>query len=127
MVGRTPRGSEAIERQQIFIPRHHLGAAQRIWLVENRAAPEPIGRAGKEPVAFDEKELQRAGSRLRQFRAGLADYRHGRWKEAIRAFEEVLEMNPADKTAKLYVERCQHLQEKPPAGEWNGVWVMEEK
>ncbi len=64
---------------------------------------------------------------LRQFRAGLADYRHGRWKEAIRAFEEVLEMNPADKTAKLYVERCHHLQEKPPKGEWSGVWVMEEK
>jgi adenylate cyclase len=64
---------------------------------------------------------------LRQFRTGLADYRHGRWKEAIASFEEILAMNPVDKTAKLYLERCRHLQEKPPEGEWNGVWVMEDK
>jgi len=64
---------------------------------------------------------------LRQFRSGLADYRQARWNEALTAFQEVLDLNPNDKTAKLYVERCRHLQEKPPAGPWNGVWVMEDK
>jgi adenylate cyclase len=64
---------------------------------------------------------------LRQFRSGLADYRHRRWKEAITAFEEVLSINPNDKTAKLYLERTRHMQDQPPPDDWNGVWVMEGK
>ena len=36
-------------------------------------------------------------------------------------------MNPADKAARLYVERCRHLAEHPPGDDWNGVWVMESK
>ena len=36
-------------------------------------------------------------------------------------------MNPADKAAKLYVERCRYLAEHPPGEDWNGVWVMESK
>jgi len=64
---------------------------------------------------------------LRQFRAGLADYRNGLWAKAKCSFEEVLALNPTDKTAMLYVKRCEHLQENPPAGQWDGVWVMEDK
>ena len=64
---------------------------------------------------------------LRQFRAGLADYRNGLWAKAKCSFEEVLALNPADKTAMLYVRRCEHLQENPPVGQWDGVWVMEDK
>ena len=64
---------------------------------------------------------------LRQFKAGLVKYRQREWQEAIRAFEEVLGMNPADKAAKLYVERCRHLAENPPGEDWDGVWVLESK
>lgn len=64
---------------------------------------------------------------LRQFRAGLADYRNGSWSKAISSFDEVLAINDADKTAKLYIERCHHLQKNPPAGHWDGIWVMEDK
>ena len=39
---------------------------------------------------------------------------------------KVLELNPSDKAAKLYIERCDHLIANPPA-DWDGVWVMESK
>ena len=64
---------------------------------------------------------------LGYFRDGLAKYRAGRWNDAQALFSQVLSLNPADKSAKLYVERCHYLAENPPDGEWNGVWVMESK
>ena len=64
---------------------------------------------------------------LRQFKAGLVQYRQRKWKDAARAFEEVLGFNPADKAARIYIERCKHLTEQPPGEDWDGVWVMESK
>jgi adenylate cyclase len=64
---------------------------------------------------------------LRHFRAGLSFYRQRRWKDAATAFDDVLAINPRDKTAALYVERCAYLQETPPAEYWEGVWVMADK
>jgi adenylate cyclase len=64
---------------------------------------------------------------LGYFRDGLAKYRQGKWNDAVKQFSEVAGMNPADKAAKLYVERCEYLKEHPPEGDWNGVWVMESK
>lgn len=64
---------------------------------------------------------------LHLFKAGLVKYRSRKWDEAVAAFEEVLSLNPADKAAKLYVERCGHLAAHPVADDWDGVWVMESK
>jgi adenylate cyclase len=63
---------------------------------------------------------------LGHFRDGLAKYRAGNFAQAGELFARVAEINPADKAAKVYVERCAHLAEHPPA-DWHGVWVMEEK
>ncbi len=64
---------------------------------------------------------------LSSFRNGVTLYRQKRWKDAIREFEEVLACQPADKPAKLYIERCRHFMEAPPPEDWNGVWVMDSK
>jgi len=64
---------------------------------------------------------------LRQFKSGLQFYRQQRWDEAISAFDEVQKLNPADKAALIYRERCQHLKQQPPGKDWDGVWVMESK
>lgn len=53
--------------------------------------------------------------------------RFAKWNDAVRQFSEVVSMNPADKAARLYVERCRYLTEHPPGNDWNGVWVMESK
>ena len=64
---------------------------------------------------------------VNQFKDGLAKYRAGKWDAAIGAFREALSLNPHDKLSEIYIGRCEKLKSAPPEGEWNGVWVMEEK
>ena len=39
----------------------------------------------------------------------------------------MLALNDHDKSAKLYIERCDHFIANPPGDDWDGVWVMESK
>jgi len=64
---------------------------------------------------------------LGYFRDGLARYRQGSFSAAAELFSRVTGLNPGDKAAKLYIERCAHLEKTPPPEGWSGVWVMEEK
>lgn len=64
---------------------------------------------------------------LRLFKSGLAKYRKQEWLPATEVFSEVLELNPHDKAAQLYIERCHHFIAAPPGSDWDGVWVMESK
>ena len=64
---------------------------------------------------------------LGYFRDGLTKYRQRKWNDAVKQFSEVVALNPADRAARLYVERCRHLAEHPPGDDWNGVWVMQSK
>jgi adenylate cyclase len=64
---------------------------------------------------------------LGHFKHGLESYRARRWDAAIKAFEEILRLNPRDKASKMYVSRCQVLKENPPGDAWDGVFVMETK
>jgi adenylate cyclase len=64
---------------------------------------------------------------VNRFNDGIAKFRAARWDGAISAFSEVLRLNPQDKLSEIYIERCNLLKRHPPAGEWDGVWVMNEK
>lgn len=64
---------------------------------------------------------------LAYFRDGLAKYRQAKWQGAVKQFEQVLALNPEDKAAKLYLQRCQQLAANPPDADWDGVWVMDSK
>ncbi len=61
------------------------------------------------------------------FKSGIKYYREAKWDKAIDAFKEALALNPNDKLSTTYIERCNHMKENPPDGEWNGVWVMTSK
>jgi adenylate cyclase len=64
---------------------------------------------------------------VNQFKDGMGKYRGGKWDAAIASFREALLLNPHDKLSEIYIERCETLKASPPEGEWNGVWVMDEK
>ena len=64
---------------------------------------------------------------VNHFKDGLTKYRAGKWDPAISAFKEALAANPADKLSNIYIERCLKMKKTPPKGEWDGVWVMEDK
>jgi len=61
------------------------------------------------------------------FKEGMFMYRKAKWDNAIESFKEAADKNPNDKLTRLYIERCEHLKESPPEGEWDGVWVMKTK
>ncbi len=48
-------------------------------------------------------------------------------EEAATAFKEALRLHPQDQLSRIYVQRCMSLKARPPAGSWDGVWVMDEK
>jgi adenylate cyclase len=64
---------------------------------------------------------------VNQFSDGIGKYRAGRWDEAATAFKEALRLHPDDQLSQIYVQRCLSLKARPPAGSWDGVWVMDEK
>ena len=74
-----------------------------------------------------DESYPRMSDALGRFRDGLAKYRRRQFGPARALFQEVLEINPDDKAANLYVGRCDLLTETPPPDDWEGVWVMEGK
>jgi adenylate cyclase len=64
---------------------------------------------------------------LSKFRDGMEGYQAARWKEAKKAFEEVLVLNPNDRCSQVYSERCDHLMENGDPDSWDGVWVLSSK
>lgn len=61
------------------------------------------------------------------FEEGLAKYRQGAWENAIDCFNRVLAIHPDDHPSHMYIERCRHLKENPPEGQWDGVFTMTKK
>jgi adenylate cyclase len=93
-----------------------------------------VVKGKSEPVAIyevmdhhTEEDYPHMMEALRHFREGLSQYRRSRFKEALAAFREVHALNDADKSAVLYIQRCEHFISSPPADDWNGVWIMEGK
>ena len=67
---------------------------------------------------------------LSLFKDGLLKYREMNWDGAQAQFEKCLELNPKDAASKMYLERCELLRQSPPPlvdGQWDGVWIMDEK
>ena len=85
------------------------------------------GRRLRGPRLPHRGDVPRISDALGHFRDALAKYRRRQFAPAKALFEEVLAINPDDKAAKLYIERCNLLAANPPAPDWEGVWVMESK
>ena len=61
------------------------------------------------------------------FNDGYRSWNEAKWDQAIKLFKDVKKINPNDKAAQLYLDRCDHMKKNPPKGEWDGVWVMTTK
>ena len=100
--------------------------AREIDLVVVKGKTQPVGIYEILDYHTD-KTYPQLSDAMGYFRDGLGKYRAREFDSARTLFDKVLAINPADKAAKLYVERCEHLIATPPPEEWAGVWVMEEK
>jgi adenylate cyclase len=64
---------------------------------------------------------------IRLFNEGVSLYREMKWDNAIKAFTEIVSLNPNDRLTRMYIERCEYMKEHPPGDDWDGVWVMKTK
>ena len=64
---------------------------------------------------------------LQRYEKALATYRDGNFSEACKLFHECADEKKDDPLARMYADRCAALHEKPPAENWDGVFVMQNK
>jgi adenylate cyclase len=64
---------------------------------------------------------------IRLYEAGFDRYQLRDWDGAIARFAETLELAPQDRPARIFLDRCRFYRLNPPAEDWNGVWIMDEK
>ena len=87
---------------------------------------EPVGVY--EVLDFhDEESYPNLVEALGLFNDGYRTWNQGKWDQAIKLFNSVKKINPNDKSAQLYIDRCNHMKKNPPKGTWDGVWVMTSK
>jgi adenylate cyclase len=87
---------------------------------------EPVGVY--EVLDFhDEDSYPNLVEALGLFNDGYRTWNQGKWDQAIKLFNSVKNINPNDKSAQLYIDRCNHMKKNPPKGTWDGVWVMTSK
>jgi adenylate cyclase len=58
------------------------------------------------------------------FADGLAAYRAGDWRAAVRQFEAALAIDPEDQPSQLLRQRALHYGEHAPPPDWDGVWTL---
>lgn len=80
---------------------------------------ELLGRKGD--VDLEQMKL------INLYNQGLEFYKAREWKQAIDVFSNILEMDVNDGPSLTYLERCLDFYIKPPAKDWDGVYVMKTK
>lgn len=80
---------------------------------------EIIGR--KDELAPEQTVL------LERYSEGLAAYRARNWDDARQAFSAALEAVPGDGPSKTFIQRIGDFQANPPAADWDGAWVLDQK
>lgn len=63
------------------------------------------------------KTLDRHENSLRAFQAS-------QWETAIEGWKKILDENPADKVAALYLDRAVRNKQTPPPDDWDGVFEL---
>lgn len=77
--------------------------------------------------AYSEQDFPNLLDVVQLTREGISHYRKRAWDQSMRFFNEVLKLHPKDKVAAIYLERNQTMKKTPPAEDWQGVWLMDEK
>jgi adenylate cyclase len=80
-----------------------------------------------EVLALKEELDPELAARRREFALGLDLYRQGNFAQAGAHFAAVLDAAPADGPARTFLNRCEQMQEAPPAPDWDTVFRPDAK
>lgn len=104
----------------------HGGLFRQVDLIRVKGKIEPVGVLEAldhhDDASFPHKERLAV-----TFDRAVGAYRRRDWRGALAGFAGCLELNPADGASRLYVDRCRHYEQAPPADDWDGVWTMTQK
>jgi len=64
---------------------------------------------------------------MNYYTQGVEAYRERKWSKAVALFERCLKLNPDDKPAEIYLNRCRKYQQRPPDARWDGITTLTEK
>jgi adenylate cyclase len=116
---------------QIIVSEATYGLARE--KVEARELDQIAVKGKQRPIrifelAGEKDEISPEFRRARRwFEKGLHQYREKRFDEAIELFRKVLAANPTDGPARVFLERCHQLVQRPPASDWDGILRLTEK
>jgi len=67
-----------------------------------------------------------------QYQEGMTRYRHQKWDQARKTFEETERLEEVfpkrpNTPSRVYVERCDYFKANPPGDDWDGSWTLTAK
>jgi tetratricopeptide (TPR) repeat protein len=103
-LGQLSRAAQCFENELRFNP-YDTRARQQLALISHSLdSPPPTFQTSQISEEYATKAA--ANDRRHLFLSGISDFHAGRWKEAAGHFEAVLNLEPEDQRAKLYLARC---------------------
>lgn len=91
--------------------------------VKGKEAPVTI----YEPLARQAELAPGQEVELAAYASALACYRRQQWRDANHAFAGLCEQHPGRQLYRIYASRCEQYLSQPPAGNWDGVFQMQQK
>jgi hypothetical protein len=90
------------------------GMSQPTWVYESLGHHTPA-------------TFPRLGALIKAYEAGLDCYQRRDWKAGLALFCEAFELALHDRPSRIFFDRCRYYTANPPAEEWDGVWIMDQK
>jgi PAS domain S-box-containing protein len=119
-------GTDIVISDKTYQPCKELIWVRELDFITVKGKSEPVRIY--EVVGLQSEPLDDQKKRIvEHYNKGREYYRNRQFARAVGEFAQVVEIDKANKAAKLHLERCQHFIQNPPAEDWNGVWVLTEK
>ena len=94
-------------------------------LIRVKGKSEPV--TIYEVMRFNENNKEKQLKIKEVFEAGLTFYRKREFDKSMNEMVRVLQIDPQDGPASVFLERCEHFINQPPAQDWSGIWTMQTK
>ena len=117
-------GTRVIISEATYLEVHEHFIARELDLIRVKGKTKPVKIF---ELLGPTADLETHRDRVDRFHQGLEKYRSGQWESALETFEELTIDYPQDAPSHIFVKRCHDLLEQPPAGAWDGVYVMKTK
>jgi len=101
-------------------------ACRKLDLIRVKGKETPVG-VYEVMGTLSEPLENRISSMLDHYHRGLDAYGKRDWENALKSFEQALEILPGDGPSATYRDRCLHFLASPPASDWDGVFTMTTK